>query len=54
MIAVVDHECGHAAIDDQVLPVDEAVFIGAEEEHSPNDIHGMADALHGVLETISF
>jgi len=49
MIPVVDHESGHAAVDGNVLSVDEAVLLGAEEENRPDDVQGMADAFGGML-----
>jgi len=53
MVAVVDHELGHAAVDGKVLPVDEAGFFRAEKHDRAHDVQGVTNALDSVLQQIA-
>ena len=52
MIAMVNHLASHAAIDADVLPRDEARFVGTEEHHHVGDVHRITYSANGMLNGI--
>ena len=44
MIAMVNHQAGHAAVNADVLASDEACFVRAQVHHHVSDIHGITDS----------
>ena len=52
MIAVIDHQARHAAVNTLVLAGDETCLVRGEEERSVCDVHGIADAAAGLLKGV--
>ena len=52
MIAMVNPQAGHTAVNADVLASDEARFVGAEVHHHVSDIHGITDAPGRMLTDI--
>ena len=52
VVPMIDHEPGHAAIDADVFPCDEACLVGAEEEHHVRDVQGIAHPLDRLLDCV--
>ena len=49
---MVNHLTGHASVDADILACDEAVFVGAEEQHHIGDVHRVANTSCRLLHSI--
>ena len=46
---MIDHQFGHASVDDQILSVDERSLAAAQKENSIGDVIGIAHPLDEML-----